>query len=405
MKVCRRLQLLHDKMVAHEEIYMNQDPPALFESSPASSATSMIFDKLHAWSSAFKRVSSGSILPQQAPRRNSNPVPNQKKASGTHPEDDSLPRGVYVHGDVGCGKTFLMDIFFEHAPVRLKRRVHFHSFLLDVQQRIHKWRHEPRPDGEYDPIPPLAHSLACESRLLCFDEFQVTDISDAAILHRLLEELLLRYNVVLVATSNRPPVDLYKNGINRELFLPCIHLMNQELDIVDMDSDTDHRLLTGALDSMYLSPNSSENRRVYEGLWRKAIQGHTVRCDELDVTGRTLEVPQTAGGAARFAFDYLCDNALGAGDYIAIARKYHTVFLDDIPRMTLQEKVQARRFIVLIDALYEHKGGYSRLLLGFRGLGAASASDGRGCSWWANELCCSETSMHGIVRPGGAVCG
>jgi len=269
-------------------------------------------------------------------------------------KDSDRPRGIYLHGDVGCGKTFLMDIFYECAPVLRKKRVHFHSFMLDVQRRIHRWKMTEKSDTNYDPIPPLAHAIASENKLLCFDEFQVTDISDAAILHRLLKYLLLKHNVVFVFTSNRPPSELYKNGINREIFLPCIDLIEKSLDVYDMDSQTDYRFLTKMAGHSYLTPITPEHNEKFEGFWEDLSRGDSVE-EKLEHTGREVVVPQAAHGAARFTFNYLCKQPFGVADFLEIARCYHTVMISDIPRMTLLEKVEARRFINLVDALYEHQ--------------------------------------------------
>lgn len=276
------------------------------------------------------------------------------------------PRGVYIYGDVGRGKSMLMDLFFDHAPVDAKRRVHFHAFMLEMHEKIHAWRQMSVAAREQkagkgvgdDPIPPLARDVAAEARLLCFDEFQVTDVADAMILGRLFTALW-QEGVVTVATSNRVPEDLYKDGLNRQLFLPFIDLIRARLDVVELDGPTDYRLerLGGA--PVYYSPISDEaTKALSETFYRltdhEVGDRDAVGPDELDLKGRKLHVPIASRGVAVFSFKRLCHNPLGAADYLAIAWAYHTVIIVGIPRMGPEMRNEAKRFVTLVDALYEN---------------------------------------------------
>ncbi|MEX1147117.1 MAG: cell division protein ZapE [Sphingomonadales bacterium] len=278
----------------------------------------------------------------------------------------TAPRGVYIYGDVGRGKSMLMDLFFDHAPVEPRRRVHFHAFMLEIHGWIHDWRGKTRAEREAiagkgvgdDPIPPLARAVATDARLLCFDEFQVSDVADAMILGRLFTALW-NEGVVTVATSNRVPGDLYKDGLNRQLFLPFIDLVRERLDVVELDGPTDYRLerLGGA--PVYYTPISEEaTRALSETFYRltdhEVGDRNAVGPDELAVQGRKLHVPVASRGVAVFSFRRLCGNPLGAADYLAIAWRYHTVIVVGIPVMGPEMRNEARRFVTLIDALYEN---------------------------------------------------
>lgn len=272
------------------------------------------------------------------------------------------PKGLYLWGGVGRGKSMLMDVFFRFAPTQRKRRVHFHAFMIDVHARIRDWRrldkagrraspHHKRGDGD-DPIPPVARSIAAEATLLCFDEFQVNDITNASLLARLFEWLWSQ-GVVVVATSNRPPQDLYKNGLNRALFVPFIEMMPDHLVIFDFDGQTDHRLRALTAAPVYQSPLGDETDAAMDEIWTRITGDAKMRPTELTVQGRTLTLDKTGSGAARASFDDLCDRALGAADYLAIAETFHTLMLDHVPQMGADMRNQATRFVALIDALYE----------------------------------------------------
>jgi cell division protein ZapE len=265
------------------------------------------------------------------------------------------PRGLYIWGPVGRGKTALMDLFFAVAPVARKRRVHFHAFMAEVHARIHRFR-QSLGRGEVrdaDPIPPLAETLAGEARLLCLDEFQVTDIADAMILGRLFEALLDR-GVVIVATSNTPPRELYKGGLNRALFLPFIALIEARLDVMELAARTDFRLeKLSRLPSWHVPADAAADAALDAAFRRLA--GAFPHREMLTVQGRRLMVPAAAQGVARFGFAALCRRPLGPADYLAIAERYHTLIVDHIPVMAADQRNERRRFIILIDTLYDHR--------------------------------------------------
>ncbi len=264
------------------------------------------------------------------------------------------PRGLYVHGAVGRGKTMLMDMFFDCVEVGAKQRAHFHGFMADVHARLHRWR-QARKKGEVlgeDPIAPVAAELARAASLLCFDEFAVRDIADAMILGRLFTALF-EAGVVVVATSNVAPDDLYRDGLNRSLFLPFVALLSQRLDIVELDARTDYRLEKLARAPVYYTPLGPKADAALDAAFL-ALTGRTRgEPARIELLGRVLDVPQAANGVARFTFDELCRRPLGSADYLEIADEFHTVLIDRIPVMSPAERNEARRFIVLIDALYD----------------------------------------------------
>src|SRR5271154_3857714 len=264
------------------------------------------------------------------------------------------PHGLYVHGAVGRGKTMLMDMFFDAAPTPLKRRAHFHAFMADVHARLHQWR-QALKRGEVageDPIAPVAAELSREASLLCFDEFSVRDIADAMILGRLFTALFAA-GVVVVATSNVAPKDLYQDGLNRALFLPFIAMIEERLDIVELDARADYRLEKLKRAPVYYSPIGPKADAALEAAFL-ALTGHqTGDPVEIELLGRHLDVPQAIDGVARFDFDALCRRPLGSADYLQIARRFHTVIVDRIPPLAENERNEAKRFIILIDALYD----------------------------------------------------
>jgi len=266
------------------------------------------------------------------------------------------PLGVYVYGAVGRGKTMIMDLFFEFAPVRAKRRVHFHAFMADVHVRIHRWR-QLRKAGQIsgeDPIAPVAAELAQEAWLMCFDEFSVRDIADAMILARLFAALF-NAGVVLVATSNVAPDDLYLGGLNRALFLPFIARLHERMDVVALESRTDFRLEKLVRAPLYYCPPDAAAKRALDAAFLRltgAARGDPAR---IDLLGRSLVVPQAVDGIARFAFDDLCRRPLGSADFLAIAQQFHTVLIDEIRVMSRDQRNEAKRFINLIDTLYDQR--------------------------------------------------
>ena len=262
------------------------------------------------------------------------------------------PRGLFLYGDVGRGKSALADLFFANLPLAQKRRVHFHAFMIEVHKRIHAWRQARQDTTPGDPIVPLARDLSA-IRLLCFDEFQVHDVADALILGRLFEALF-ELGVVIIATSNRPPDELYTGGINRELFLPFIALIKQRLDVVVFDGPADYRLARLNHQPVYFTPLGAETDAQVEAAFDHLADGAASSRQQIPVQGRLLEVPAATGGIARFGFAGLCQEAVGAADYIEVARQFHTVFVEHIPRLEAAERNAARRLVNLVDVLYEH---------------------------------------------------
>ena len=268
--------------------------------------------------------------------------------------------GVYLVGPVGRGKSMLMDLFFETAPLTRKRRTHFHVFMGEVHRLIGAWRKGDAAArkarfGQHkgdDPIIPVADVVAAEARLLCFDEFQVTDIADAMILGRLFEALFAR-GVTLVATSNRRPDELYRNGINRQLFTPFIALLQSRVEVVAIAGPHDYRLDRLRAAGSWFSPDDPDNTRSFDALWRQMLGRDGETGETLEVLGRRITFPHAAGGLLRASFASLCAVALGPNDYLAIAERFHTVFLDGLPKLTPDKREAARRFVILIDALYE----------------------------------------------------
>ncbi|MEX3011670.1 cell division protein ZapE [Hoeflea sp. TYP-13] len=263
-------------------------------------------------------------------------------------------RGLYIHGAVGRGKTMLMDLFYEQITAQRKRRVHFHDFMADVHERIYAHRQalkrgETKQD---DPIPPVASQLIGEAWVLCFDEFSVTDITDAMILSRLFEQLFAR-GCLLVATSNVEPDDLYHNGLNRQLFLPFIDLLKSRVEVFNLDARTDYRLEKLQQLPVYLTPLNDETRMAMAHAWQDLTIGQIAHPHKIGVKGRQIEVPLEAGGIARFSFDELCARPLAASDYHIIAHRYHTVFVENVPVMDEDRRNEAKRFINLIDMLYD----------------------------------------------------
>jgi cell division protein ZapE len=263
------------------------------------------------------------------------------------------PRGIYLWGEVGRGKTMLMDLLFETTSVGPKRRAHFHEFMGDVHERVQRFRDKIKQgeNGGTDPIRATADEIADETLLLCFDEFHVTDIADAMILGRLFERLFER-GIVLVATSNVAPRDLYLDGLNRALFLPFIEMLESRVDVLQLVARTDFRLekLNGV--AVWHVPADHNARRSIDRAWKRIAGESGGSAIELPLKGRTIHVPRAASGAARFDFADLCQRPLGAADFLRIARSFHTVAIDNIPRLT--ERDEAKRFILLVDTLYDN---------------------------------------------------
>lgn len=271
-------------------------------------------------------------------------------------------RGLYIWGGVGRGKSLLMDVFFNNVRFEPKARRHFHEFMLEAHARINAFRAlSPRDQARHpgrnrkspaDPMPPVAHDLAAEAQLLCFDEFQVSDVADALILGRLLQALIAN-GVILVVTSNRPPDDLYPDGLNRQLFLPVIALLKARLDVTELAAARDFRLDRLSRAPLYHTPLGPAADRAMDAAWTRFICGAHERGETIGVQGRRVPVPRAARSVARFEFQELCGRPLGAADYLTIARRYDAVFVDRVPVMGPGERNEARRFIAFIDAMYE----------------------------------------------------
>ena len=264
-------------------------------------------------------------------------------------------RGLYLYGDVGRGKTLLMDMFFTASPVQRKRRAHFHEFMLDVHERVHDWRQQ-RKRGEVtgdDPIEPVAAALAAEAWLICFDEFHVTDIADAMILGRLFTKLFA-HGVVVVATSNVAPDNLYRDGLNRALFMPFLTLFKRHMEIMRVEGRTDFRLEKLAGAPVWHVPADARGDVLLDEAWRRLTGGEPPVERVLTVRGRAVAVPSAAMGVARFTFDDLCRRPLGAADYLKIAHEFHTLVIGGIPVMRYEQRNEAKRFITLIDTLYDN---------------------------------------------------
>jgi cell division protein ZapE len=264
-------------------------------------------------------------------------------------------KGLYVHGDVGRGKTMMMDLFFEANPVVRKRRAHFHEFMADVHERVRTYRQKIKNneiEGE-DAIRLAANDIAEESWLLCFDEFHVTDIADAMILGRLFARLF-ELGVVVVATSNVAPSELYKDGLNRALFLPFIAMFEKQMDVLQLQSRTDFRLekLTGQ--KVWFVPADDDASAALDDAWRRLVGSSSGMPQELAIKGRRLRVPRAAMGIARFFFHDLCEQPLAASDYLRIAHEFHTLIIDRVPMMGFDERNAAKRFIILVDTLYDN---------------------------------------------------
>ncbi|KXJ95273.1 AFG1-like ATPase [Microdochium bolleyi] len=281
-------------------------------------------------------------------------VGNKSRKIGDIPSN--LPRGLYLYGDVGSGKTMLMDLFYDTLPkaVRSKTRIHFNNFMQDVHKRLHKMKMD--HGNDIDAVPFVAADIADAANVLCFDEFQCTDVADAMILRRLLESLM-SHGVVLVTTSNRHPDELYKNGIQRESFIPAIHLLKERLHVINLDSPTDYRKIPRPPSGVYHTPLDN-HAQAHIDKWFRFLgdpEQPEPRSETQTVWGREIHVPRVSGRCAWFTFQELIGKATGAADYIELMRSYDAFIVSDIPGMTFRERDLARRFITFIDAVYESR--------------------------------------------------
>jgi cell division protein ZapE len=260
------------------------------------------------------------------------------------------PKGLYIYGRVGRGKSMLMDSFFATVQGIRKRRVHFFGFMADVHARIHARRAE-----KGDPIAPVAQDIANETTLLCFDEFHVVDIADAMILGRLFTSLFAA-GVVIVATSNREPDKLYEGGLQRERFLPFIDLLKERLDVIELDGPRDYRLQRFKGRQVYFTPPDAKAKAALAQAFADLTDGATPEYESLTVLGREIDVPRAAKNVAWFTFDELCVKTLGPNDYLALVGRYHTFILDGIPKLNFERRNEAKRFNIFIDTLYDAHG-------------------------------------------------
>jgi len=265
------------------------------------------------------------------------------------------PKGLYFYGGVGRGKSLLMDLFYETSHVEKKRRIHFHAFMLEAHAFIHDWRQQHGENGDAsDPILPLARHIRDHTTLLCLDEFEVHDVADAMILARLFP-LLFKRGVVAVMTSNRAPRELYPHGLQRDRFLTFVDLLEQKINVLELDSGKDYRLQKlKAMQHTYHVGTGEKSDHFLEQAFESLSSGAKEQPHTLTVQGRAFTLPRTSHNVAYASFDELCAKALGAADYLALAEEFHTLCLKGIPTLTPEKRNEARRFVMLIDALYDH---------------------------------------------------
>lgn len=263
-------------------------------------------------------------------------------------------KGLYIHGPPGRGKSMLMDLFYETAPIEKRRRVHVHPFMQEIHARLHEWRTEGGGKQAEDPLPRLAREIAAESPLLCFDEFQVEAIADAMIVRRLFEAMF-DFGVTVVATSNTAPDNLYEGGLQRSRFLPFIDLVKERLDVIELGGDTDYRRDRLKSVGVYHSPLNGDTAAALDQAFVRLADGAPGDASTITVQGRQIVVPRQARGVAQFGFADLCEQPLGPADYWAIACQFQTIILSDIPQLSSNDRNAAKRFATLIETLYEQR--------------------------------------------------
>lgn len=314
--------------------YRNLAAAGLLEADPAQALAAEKLQLLHLRLAAFKSKTGGlfsSFFSKSAP----------------------VPKGLYLFGGVGRGKTMLMDLFFDSTAFTPKRRAHFNEFMTTVHGAIADYRRS----GEPDPIPHVAQDILpraqrSQPRLLCLDELQINDITDAMIVARLFKALFAD-GLVLVATSNQPPRDLYKDGINRDLFLPFIDLIESHTEVIELEARRDYRRAKLAMQPAYFTPLDAAARTGMAAAWQRLTEGSLVLPAEIAVGGRVIKVPAATCGVARFDFKDLCSQPFAAHDYLQLAERFHTILIDNIPVMGPERRDEARRFMTLIDILYD----------------------------------------------------
>ncbi|MEI7668467.1 MAG: cell division protein ZapE [Pseudomonadota bacterium] len=259
-------------------------------------------------------------------------------------------KSIYIWGNVGRGKSLLMDMFFNQVNLKEKQRIHFHSLMLGIHSNIHLLRKK----NIENPLEITAISIAKNAKLICLDEFQVTDVADAMILNKLFTSLFAE-NVVFVITSNRPPEELYMGGLQREKFLDFVKVVREKMDIIELASPNDYRMQQiKSLKSVYLTPINSANKKLFSDTYKELTLHSEITPMTIDVSGRKLNINNSCGGVAYFSFHELCETPLGASDYLAIAEKFDTIFLENIPILSTEKRNEARRFVTLIDVLYDN---------------------------------------------------